>query len=170
MIIYTIGHSTRSIQEFVDLLKYYRIQTVIDIRSIPQSRYNPQFNQDFLRKKLKNIKIGYRHMKGLGGLRRPKKNSINTGWKNASFRGYADYMQSPAFQKALQQLEKKAKEKRCALLCAEALFWKCHRSLVADALTARKWKVFHIISQTKAQQHHFTSFLKVMPKKILVYA
>ena len=159
--IFTIGHSTRSIQDFIFLLKSNRIQTVIDIRSIPWSMYNPQFSQDQLKAQLKKAGIGYQHMKNLGGLRHPKKNSINVGWKNASFRGYADYMQSPPFQKALKMLEEMAREKRCVLLCAEALFWRCHRSLLSDALTVHQWKVFHILGPRKPTPHRLTAFLKI---------
>ena len=166
--IYTIGHSTRSIEELIELLKSHKIQTVIDIRTIPKSRYNPQFNQESLKNALRKVRIGYRHLKELGGLRRPRKDSINTGWINASFRGYADYMQTTEFQKGLEKLEKIGRMKRCALLCAEAVFWRCHRSLVADALMVRKWRVFHIQSKTDAKRHQRTPFLKIR-KGMLVY-
>ncbi len=159
--IFTIGHSTRSIEELISLLKTYAIQTVIDIRTIPKSRHNPQFNQEALRKSLKNRRIGYRHLKELGGLRRPLKDSMNTGWINASFRGYADYMQTPSFQKGLEKLETIALKKRCILLCAEAVPWRCHRSLVADALTIYKWKIFHVQSKNGAKPHRLTPFLKI---------
>lgn len=159
--IYAIGHSTRSIEEFISLLKAHEIETVIDIRTIPQSRHCPQFNQEDLKKSLKESGIGYRHMKGLGGLRHASKDSINTGWINASFRGFADYMQTPAFQKALERLEKIAEKKRCALMCAEAVPWRCHRSLVLDALSLRKWKAFHIQSKKTAKRHKRTQFLKI---------
>jgi uncharacterized protein (DUF488 family) len=172
--IFTIGHSTRSIEELISLLKAYEIQTVIDIRTIPKSRHNPQFNQNSLKKSLKKSKIGYRHLKELGGLRHPLKDSINTGWINASFQGYADYMQTPSFQKGLEKLETIAFQKRCALLCAEAVPWRCHRNLVADALTIRKWKVFHIQTQKNAKKHRRTPFSRIKkgilfypPKKVL---
>lgn len=165
--IYTIGHSTRPIQELIALLEANGIQRVIDIRSIPRSRYNPQFDQDALKASLKRAKIGYRHMKALGGLRHPKKSSMNIGWRNASFRGYADYMQTVAFQKALLKLEKIAQESRCALLCAEAVPWRCHRSLVADALKIKKWKVFHIVSTKRATLHHLTPFLQIIKGKMV---
>lgn len=161
MEIYTIGHSTRAIEEFIALLKAHGIKAVIDIRTIPKSRHNPQFNQEALKKSLKSSKIGYRHLKGLGGLRHARRDSPNTGWINASFRGYADYMQTDDFQKALERLEKIAAKKRCALMCAEAVPWRCHRSLVGDALTVRKWKVFHIQSKKTAKLHKRTSFLRV---------
>jgi uncharacterized protein (DUF488 family) len=167
--IYTIGHSTRSIEEFISLLRAHEIKAVIDIRTIPKSSYCPQFTSIELKRSLKNARIGYRHIKELGGLRRPLKNSINTGWINASFRGYADYMQTPGFETGLGKLEKIAKKKRCALMCAEAVPWRCHRSLVADALTSKKWKVFHIQSKKTAKRHKLTSFLKVKKGKLLTY-
>lgn len=166
--IYTIGHSTHSIEEFIDLLKAHEIELVIDIRTIPKSRHCPQFNQEDLKQSLKKAGIGYRHMKGLGGLRHTSKESINTGWINASFRGYADYMQTSAFQIALEKLEKIAQKKRCALMCAEGVPWRCHRSLVADALSVKKWKAYHIQSRKTAKLHKRTSFLKVK-KGMVVY-
>ncbi len=159
--IYAIGHSTHAIEEFIELLKAHDIKCVIDIRTIPKSRHCPQFNQDALKLSLKQEKIAYRHMKGLGGLRHAAKDSINTGWRNAAFRGYADYMQTEAFEKELEKLEKIALKKRCALMCAEAVPWRCHRSLVLDALSVRKWKCFHIQSRKTAKKHKRTSFAKV---------
>lgn len=166
--IYTIGHSTRSIEELISLLKAHGIQCVIDIRTIPKSRHNPQFNKDDLKESLKKEKIGYRHLKELGGLRHANKDSVNTGWINASFRGFADYMQTPSFQKGLEKLEKIADKKACALMCAEAVPWRCHRSLIADALTVKKWKVFHIQSKKTAKLHKRTLFLRIK-KGMLVY-
>lgn len=167
--IYTIGHSSRSIEEFIELLKAHEIKKVIDIRTIPKSRHNPQFNQEELKASLKKAKIGYRHLKELGGLRHARKDSINTGWENASFRGFADYMQTEEFWKGLAKLEKIAESKKYAIMCAEAVPWRCHRSLVADALTSHNWKVFHIQSKKTAKKHKRTSFLKIR-KKVLVYA
>jgi uncharacterized protein (DUF488 family) len=161
MKIFTIGHSTRSIEAFIALLKAHEVETVIDIRTIPKSRHCPQFNREALKAALKKVKIGYRHMKGLGGLRHAKKDSINTGWVNRSFRGYADYMQTAAFEKALARLEKLALKKRCVLMCAEGVPWRCHRSLVADALILKKWKVYDIQSAKIAKVHKRTLFLKV---------
>jgi uncharacterized protein (DUF488 family) len=166
--IYTIGHSTRSIEEFIALLKAHAIELVIDVRTIPMSRHCPQFNQEKLKKALEKSGIKYQHRKDLGGLRHTSKDSINTGWINASFRGYADYMQTSDFQNALEKLEKVAQKKRSALMCAEAVPWRCHRSLVADALTVRKWKVFHIQSQKTAKRHKRTSFLRIK-KRMLTY-
>jgi uncharacterized protein (DUF488 family) len=166
--IFTIGHSTRSLQTLLALLQAHAIATVIDIRTIPKSRHCPQFNKEELKQFLKSKKIGYQHMKNLGGFRHAKKDSVNTGWKNASFRGFADYMQSAPFKKGLEKLEKIGEKKRCVLMCAEAVPWRCHRSLIADALSVRKWKVFHIQSRKTAKAHKRTSFLKVK-KGMLVY-
>lgn len=159
--LYAIGHSTRSIDEFIELLKAHHISTLVDIRSIPKSRRCPQFNQERLKRSLKKAKIGYRHLKELGGLRYTKKDSLNTGWINASFRGYADYMQTPSFEIGLEKLKKIAQKKPTAIMCAEGVPWRCHRSLVADALTVQKWKVFHIQSRKTAKLHKKTSFLRV---------
>jgi len=164
--IYTIGHSTYPAAKFIELLKSHAIRQVIDIRTIPKSRFNPQFNQDVLADKLRNAGINYRHMKALGGLRYSRKDSLNIGWENLSFRGFADYMQTEDFSLGLEQLEKIARRKRTAIMCAEAVPWRCHRSLVADALTLKKWKVFHITSLKTAKLHKITSFLKVNKDKI----
>lgn len=167
--IYTIGHSSRSIEDFIALLKAHEINRVIDVRTIPKSRHNPQFEQEKLKASLKKAKIGYRHLKELGGLRHARKDSVNIGWKNASFRGFADYMQTEEFWKGLEKLEKLAKNKKCAIMCAEAVPWRCHRSLIADALSHQKWKVFHIQSKRTAKRHRLTPFLKVRGK-IFIYA
>jgi uncharacterized protein (DUF488 family) len=166
--IYTIGHSTRSIEDFIDLLKSFDVETVIDIRTIPRSRHCPQFNKEELKCALKNAKIGYRHIKELGGLRHALKNSMNTGWVNASFRGFADYMQTPGFNKGLEKLEKISQNKRCAIMCAEAVYWRCHRRLIADALILKKWKVLHILNEKTAKPHKRTRFLRVK-KGVLTY-
>lgn len=166
-IIYTIGHSTRPLDDFIALLQAHGIEKVVDIRTIPRSRHNPQFNREELQKSLRKHKIGYRHHKKLGGLRHPKKDSLNTGWENASFRGFADYMQTEEFKEGLDTLIALAKEHRLALMCAEALPWRCHRSLVADALTVKKWKVLHIQSKKTAKLHLLTSFLQPRRGKLL---
>lgn len=158
-VIYTIGHSTLQLREFIALLKAYQIDVVADIRSVPHSAFNPQFNQENLEKKLQKHKIRYVHFKELGGFRRPLKKSLNLGWKNASFRGYADYMQTSKFWKGIAKLVAFSSKKSCALMCAEALPWRCHRSLIADALTLKKWKVFHILSKKTAHLHTLTPFL-----------
>jgi uncharacterized protein (DUF488 family) len=165
--IYTIGHSTHPIDEFLEWLKAHQIALVIDIRTIPYSSFCPQFGQKRLQKSLEKAQIEYCHLKQLGGLRHARKDSINTSWKNASFRGYADYMQTEQFALGLKALEKLAKGKRAALMCSEAVPWRCHRNLVADALTVKRWKVFHIQSKKKASLHHLTPFLRVRRKQLV---
>ena len=159
--IFTIGHSNRPIEEFIRLLEAHGVKHVIDIRTIPRSRHNPQFNADVLPKSLRAAGIDYTPMKELGGLRHTTRDSINTGWKNASFRGFADYMQTPEFAAAIDALIKIAADKTTAIMCAEAVPWRCHRSLVADALVARQIDVEHILSATRAQPHEMTSFARV---------
>lgn len=159
--VYSIGHSARSSDEFVDLLRSYGIQQLIDIRTIPRSRHNPQFDMKGFAAFLRRRKINYSHAKSLGGLRRPKKDSINLGWRNESFRGYADYMLSEAFGIALDGLILKARRKRTVIMCAEAVPWRCHRSLIADALVVKEWRVLHILSKTSLQEHKLTPFAKI---------
>jgi uncharacterized protein (DUF488 family) len=154
--IHTVGHSTRSTDEFVHILKSHGVAQLIDIRTIPKSARNPQFGQEALRTSLNAAGIRYTHLPGLGGLRKPRPDSINTGWRNTSFRGYADYMQTDAFRKNLEQLIELAAVHPTAIMCAEAVPWRCHRSLVADALTARNFQVIDILSETKAQPHAVT--------------
>ena len=156
--LFTIGHSTRPIEDFIELLKAHGVKRVIDIRTIPRSRHNPQFNRESLAESLRAEGIGYTHIKKLGGLRHPRKDSINLGWRNSGFRGFADYMQTPEFGAALERAIKLAKTKPSALMCAEAVPWRCHRSLVADALVVRKIPVKHIVSATRAQAHKITPF------------
>lgn len=160
-LIYTIGHSTRSIEDFIDLLKSYEIEMLIDVRTIPKSRYNPQFNEETLETVLEKSDIHYQHLSKLGGLRHTTKNSINIGWHNLSFRGFADYMQTPSFWQGIEELEILGKKYKSAIMCAEAVPWRCHRSLIADALILRKWKVFHLISKKSVKSHELTSFLHV---------
>jgi uncharacterized protein (DUF488 family) len=157
----TIGHSTRPIEEFIDLLKSNGVQRLVDVRTIPRSRHNPQFNRDSLPKSLEASGIAYTHLKDLGGLRKPKPDSLNTGWRNASFRGFADYMQTPEFEAALKNLLQLAETRTCAIMCAEAVPWRCHRSLIADALLARHIPVEHIVSGPRRQSHELTPFAKV---------
>lgn len=160
-IIFTVGHSNRPIDEFVGLLLAHGIKEVFDIRSIPRSRHNPQFNTDRLKLSLRKAGIKYGYLKSLGGLRHTRKDSINLGWHNASFRGFADYMASPDFEKGLKALAVAARKRSSAIMCAEAVPWRCHRSLVADALTKKGWLVRDIMSQTKATRHRLTPFLKI---------
>jgi uncharacterized protein (DUF488 family) len=159
--IYTIGHSTRTLEEFLELLRTYTIQLLVDVRTIPRSRAHPQFSSDLLSASLRAAGIDYRHLKALGGLRHPTKASLNTGWRNTSFRGFADYMATPAFGAGLVELEELARGHTTTIMCAEALPWRCHRSLIADALTVAGWRVYHIMSKTPAREHTLTPFLHV---------
>jgi len=158
--IWTIGHSTRPIEDFIALLTAHGIALLADVRTVPRSRHNPQFNRETLPQSLEAAGIGYRHAPALGGLRRSRPDSINTGWKNASFRGYADYMQTEAFWQALEELMASAREQPTAIVCAEAVPWRCHRSLIADALTTRGWTVGHILSAAPAHTHQMTPFAR----------
>jgi uncharacterized protein (DUF488 family) len=167
-IIYTIGHSTRAIEDFIALLRIYDIAMLIDIRAILKSRFNPQYNEEALNAALKESGIRYQHLKKLGGLRHTTKDSFNIGWRNLSFRGFADYMQTPPFKEGMEELEKLGKENKSVIMCAEAVPWRCHRSLIADALTLRKWKVLHILNKKSVKLHELTSFLQVK-KGQLVY-
>lgn len=159
--IYTIGHSTHPIEEFIRILNAYGIHEVVDVRTIPKSRHNPQFNEENLRDELGKHNIEYVQLEGLGGLRHAAKISINTAWKNASFRGYADYMQTPGFARAVNELIDLGKEKRIAVMCAEAVPWRCHRSLIGDALLARNIKVEDIMNEKTSKPHRLTPWAKV---------
>ncbi len=152
--VFTIGHSTRSIEEFLGMLQGHGVRRLVDVRTIPRSRHNPQFNRDELSGALHNSRLHYRHMPALGGLRRPRRDSANTAWRNESFRGYADYMQTPDFQQALDLLIELAREEPTAIMCAEAVPWRCHRSLIADALLVRGIEVLEIASATRATALH----------------
>ncbi|MFA5074123.1 MAG: DUF488 domain-containing protein [Nitrospirota bacterium] len=165
--IYTIGHSTRPLDEFISLLHVHDITLLADVRTIPRSRHNPQFNIESLSQDLPKQGIVYIHFKGLGGLRHAKKDSVNTGWKNAAFRGYADYMQTEEFEKNLDDLIAQAKKQTTAIMCAEAVPWRCHRSLIADALLVRKIKVIHIMSKTTTKEHALTAWAEVEGRKII---
>lgn len=159
--LYTVGHSTRPIKAFVELLKMFRIKQLVDVRTIPRSRHNPQFDTDQLSETLKAVSIRYVHMPQLGGLRHAHRDSPNTGWRNASFRGFADYMLQPEFQSGLDRLLKLARLRRTAIMCAEAVPWRCHRSLIADALLVRGVHVEHIMSGKCAEAHTLTPFAHV---------
>ena len=163
---FTIGHSTRPINEFLELLQANGIKQLLDVRTIPKSRHNPQFNGDTLEKSLRAARIRYLHVKELGGLRRARPDSINLGWRNASFRGYADYMQTPEFQEALECAIKLAATRPTVLMCAEAVPWRCHRSLVADALLVRGIPALEIIGPAKPKEHKLTPFARVRGTKI----
>jgi len=159
--LYAVGHSNRTLEFFVSLLLGYGITHLIDVRTLPRSRHNPQFNRESLPENLKKVGIAYTHMPGLGGLRRPQKDSPNAGWKNSSFRGYADYMQTDEFRENLERLIASAKKETIVFMCAEALPWRCHRSLIADALTVRGIPVHQIMSRVSAPLHQVTSWAKV---------
>ena len=162
----TIGHSTRSWKDFLALLRAHRVSRLVDVRTIPRSRRHPQFSREVMSQKLRAAKIGYVHLPKLGGLRRPRPDSPNMAWRNASFRGYADYMQTAEFEEGLRRLTKLAAHKRSAIMCAEAVPWRCHRSLVADALTARGLRVDHIMSLKRAQPHRLTPFARVRRHRV----
>lgn len=159
--IYTIGHSTRPIDEFIDLLRAHGVRQLVDVRTIPRSRHNPQFARDQLGPALETAGIHYLHAPDLGGLRHSRRDSVNGAWRNASFRGYADYMQTDAFTAALEKLISVAREQPTAIMCAEAVPWRCHRSLIADALLVRGVKVEEISSATRRQPHQLTPWAKV---------
>jgi len=161
-VLYTIGHSTHSIEEFIALLKAHSIRHLVDVRSIPKSRHVPQFNTDELASSLRAANIEYTHLKSLGGRRSTRKDSINTGWRNSSFRGYADYMSTPQFAEGLATLTQIASTTPTAIMCAEAVPWRCHRSLIADAMILKGWEVRDILTAAPAKEHKLTPFLKVV--------
>ena len=161
MTIWTIGHSTRDIEDFITLLHAYRIAQVIDIRLIPFSRRYPHFHTEALAAALRNAGMTYHHLAILGGRRKALPHSVNAGWRNAGFRGYADYMQSPAFETGLDQLTALARAVPTAIMCAEAVPWRCHRSLVSDALVNRSWEVIHILATSRADRHRLTAFARI---------
>jgi uncharacterized protein (DUF488 family) len=160
-IVFTVGHSTRSSEEFLGLLEAHAIQRLVDVRTIPKSRHNPQFAGEALARALQRAGIGYTHLPGLGGLRRAAPDSPNTGWRNASFRGYADYMRTAPFRQSLAECIALARAERVALMCAEAVPWRCHRSLIADALTVRGIATYEIASRERARLHVLTRWAVV---------
>lgn len=155
--IWTIGHSTRSFSEFLELLKKNRIETLVDVRSMPGSRKFPYFDREQLELHLPEHGIRYVHSDGLGGRRKGKKDSVHTAWRNASFRAYADYMETDGFKKALEDLKSLAGESSVCMMCSEAVWWRCHRSMISDILKVQKWQVWHILSTTKVEAHPYTS-------------
>jgi hypothetical protein len=164
--LFTIGHSTRTIDEFIALLKAHEIQGIVDVRTIPKSRHNPQFNGDTLECSLQEAGIDYVHRAELGGLRHTTSDSKNLGWNNHSFRGFADYMATPEFAEGIDFLEEFAKKEKTAIMCAEAVPWRCHRSLIADAISKRGWNVFDIMTLKTVTKHRMTPFLKVRKGKL----
>lgn len=164
--IYTIGHSTRTLADFIAILEALEITELVDIRTIAKSRHNPQFNDDHLRLMLHKHKIGYKHMAELGGLRHAHVDSPNMAWRNASFRGFADYMQTEDFEKGIEALCALAEKKRTVIMCAEAVPWRCHRSLIGDALLVRNFDVEDIFTAENVKPHKMTSFAHVHGKNI----
>jgi uncharacterized protein (DUF488 family) len=162
----TVGHSTRPIETFIELLVGHRVTQLVDVRTVPRSGHNPQFNQDALRAALASANIGYAHAPGLGGFRRPSPESANAGWRNLSFRGYADYMQSADFDAELTSVIELARTDRVVLMCAEAVPWRCHRSLIADALTVHGVTACEIASPKRLQPHRLAPFACVRDKSI----
>ncbi len=160
-LVMTIGHSTHTLEEFIDLLRNHGVSCVVDVRTVPRSRHNPQFNKASLPGPLKKAGLGYVHLPGLGGLRPAKRNSLNVGWRNAAFRGYADYMQTLEFAQSLDELVRLANQEQIVLMCAEAVPWRCHRSLIADALLVRGIHTEDIMSPTRRQVHTLTPFARV---------
>ncbi len=160
-LVLTIGHSTLTLEAFVELLKKNEVTMVVDVRTVPRSRHNPQFNKDALPSSLERSGIRYLHLNGLGGLRRPDKDSLNTAWRNAGFRGFADYMQTEEFERHLGTLIELSRAERLALMCAEAVPWRCHRSLIADALLVRGLHVEHIIGKGERRPHTLTPWAHV---------
>ena len=165
-VVLTIGHSTRTLEEFVQLLEVYGVTLVADVRTVPRSRHNPQFNKETLPASLKHYGVRYIHMPEIGGLRHPKHESVNNAWQNSGFRGYADYMQTQEFTDSLLKLVALARENRLALMCAEALPWRCHRNLISDALVVRHVKVEHIISKDSTINHTLNELAQVEGTKI----
>lgn len=164
--LWTVGHSTRSLDDFIAFLQAHGIRRLVDVRTIPRSRHNPQFNKDQLSESVKQAGIQYVHMPALGGLRRARRDSVNSAWRNASFRGFADYMQTAEFEVALTELIRLARSRRTAIMCAEAVPWRCHRSLIADALVVRGFNVREITGRTSERQHTLTPWSCVAGERI----
>jgi len=156
--IYTIGHSTRTLDDFLALLHAHRIGQLADVRTVPKSRRHPHFAGEALARTLPEAGVAYRHVAALGGLRKPRKDSRNTAWRHESFRGYADHMETPAFQRALEDVLAWSGAQPTVVMCAEAVWWQCHRQLIADALVARAVEVRHIMSTRSAPLHTLTAF------------
>ena len=160
--VWTIGHSTRSWEDFVLLLQSFRISVLVDIRNYPGSKRYPHFNKEAMQTALPANSIQYIHLKELGGRRKPVEGSVNTAWRNSAFRGYADYMQTEDFKKAIESLEAIARKKPTAYMCSEAVWWSCHRALVSDYLKWKEWKVMHIMNIEKATEHTYTKPAKIV--------
>lgn len=167
--IYTIGHSTHSIRVFIEMLQSFNIELLADIRHFPGSGKFPHFNKENLQVSLANEHIGYLHFPGLGGRRKVDKNSKNILWHHASFRAYADYMETAPFEIAIEELEKKAAKQLTAFMCSEAVWWRCHRSMVSDYLKAKGWKVLHIMGKGKVEEHPFTSPARIVGSRVFYF-
>jgi len=165
-VLYTIGHSTRSLKEFAGLLAPHAISHIVDVRTVPRSARNPQYNREWLPSALQQYGLGYTHMEALGGVRHASKDSPDTGWRNDAFRGFSGHMRTEPFEHALEGLIALANRERVAIMCAEALPWRCHRSLIADALTVRGVEVAHIMNGAILKPHALTSFAKVEGTRI----
>jgi uncharacterized protein (DUF488 family) len=161
-IIWTIGHSTRSIEDFIEMLQAFKIEVLVDVRSFPGSRRFPQFNKENLTDSLMTNRIEYIHILRLGGRRTPKKDSKNTGWKHEAFRGYADYMETEYFRKGIGELIEIAEKRKTAIMCSEAAWWRCHRSMISDYLKLKGWMVMHIMDKIKAEEHPYTQVAKIV--------
>ena len=164
--IWTVGHSTRSLDEFIRVLASQQIETLIDVRTFPGSRLHPQFNKEQLKASLANVEVDYHHLPSLGGRRRVKPDSRNTAWRNASFRGYADHMESEEFQTGIADLLGLAKKKRTAFMCAESLWWRCHRSLISDYLKAQGYRVVHLIDEKHREEHPYTTAARIIDGRL----
>ncbi len=164
--IYTVGHSTKKIEDFIKILKAYKIKILVDIRTVPRSRHNPQFEGFKLEESLNKESISYIHLRELGGLRHPLKDSPNMEWRNTSFRGYADHMETDEFGRGLNILKKIASEHPTVIMCAEAVPWRCHRNLISDALKVEGWEVLHIMTEKITNEHELTKFIKIEKGKI----
>lgn len=166
-VIYTIGHSTHTVEEFLAILHRFDIQILADIRRFPGSRKFPQFSQDNLKVSLEEAKIHYLHLVDLGGRRKPNKESKNNAWHNDYFKGYADYMETAAFETAVKELEELALRQPTAYMCSEAVWWRCHRSMVSDYLKAKGWTVLHIMAKGKVQEHKYTAPARIVDGKVV---
>ena len=160
--IWTVGHSTLSIEDFIGRLKSFEINLLADVRSFPGSRRYPHFNRENLSSALADAGIRYEHFRELGGRRRPRRDSVNVAWRNESFRGYADYMETPEFRAGIQRLLELAKQQRVAIMCSEAVWWRCHRSMISDYLKVKGVNVVHIMGEGKSEAHPFTSAARVV--------
>lgn len=167
--IWTLGHSTHTLKDFIVMLQSFQIETLVDVRSLPGSRKFPHYDKEALEVSMPKNNIEYFHFKDLGGRRKTSKDSKNTAWRLASFRGYADYMETDEFKKAVENLEDIGGTTRTAFMCAEAVWWSCHRSLISDYLKFRSWSVFHIMGVEKAQEHPYTGPARILGNKLVYY-